>query len=88
MNEIIEKGYAKYPRYQVEHQLMTNYGIYLIMEFIIQQNPIKSALYLTAVLSMMVDLSTKSFWLDLTLLIRLLVSSSDLGKKKLLLLQT
>ena len=74
--------------YQLEHQLMTIYDIYLITGFIIPQNPIKSALHLTAVLSMLVDLSTKSFWLDLTLLIRSLVSSSDLGKEKLLLLQT
>ena len=72
--------------YQIEHQLMVSYGIYLIMGFIILQNLIKSTLYLTEVLSMLVDLSTKSFWLDLTLLIRSLVSSSDLGKEKLLLL--
>ena len=74
--------------YQIEHQLMASYGNYLITGSIILQNPIKSVLYLTAVLSMLVDLSTKSFWLDLTLLIRSLVSSSDLGKEKLLLLQT
>ena len=74
--------------YQIEHQLMVSYGNYLITGSLILQNPIKSVLYLTAVLSMLVDLSTKSFWLDLTLLIRSLVSSSDLGKEKLLLLQT
>ena len=63
MNEIIEKTHA---RVSDEHQLMARYGIYLIMGFIIQENPIKSMLYLTAVLSMPVDLSAKSFWLDLT----------------------
>ena len=45
--------------YQIEHQLMTSYGTYLIMGFILQ-NPIKSVLHLTAVLSMLVDLSTKT----------------------------
>ena len=52
--------------YQIEHQLMASYGIFHIMGFIILQSPIKSVLYLTAVLSMLVDLSKKSFWLDLT----------------------
>ena len=52
--------------YRIEHQLMASYGIYLVIGFIILQNPIKSVLYLTAVLSMQSDLSTKSFCLDLT----------------------
>ena len=52
--------------YQIEDQLMASYGIYLIMWFIILQNRIKSALYLAAVLSILVDLSTKSFCMDLT----------------------
>ena len=51
---------------RIEHQLMASYGIYLVIGFIILQNPIKSVLYLTAVLSMQSDLSTKSFCLDLT----------------------
>ena len=47
--------------YQIEHQQMASHGIYLMMGFIILKSPIKSVLYLTAVLSMLVDLSTKSF---------------------------
>ena len=50
----------------IKHHLMASCGIYLIMGFIIRQNPIKLVLYLTAMLSMQVDLLTKSFWLDLT----------------------
>ena len=30
--------------HQIEHQLMANYGIYLMMGFIILQNPIKTVL--------------------------------------------
>ena len=36
---------------------MASYDIYIIMGFIILQNPIKSLLHLTAVLSMQVNLS-------------------------------
>ena len=83
MNEIIEKRYAR-----VSDRTPADGRLWYLPHHIILQNPIKSALYLTAVLSMLVYLSKKSFWLDLTLLIRSLVSSSYLGKEKLLLSQT
>ena len=85
MNEIIKKSYARVSdRTPADGKLwyLPHHGGYH------PKSPIKSALYLTAVLSMLVDLSTKSFWFELTLLIRSLVSSSDLAKDKLLLWQT
>ena len=63
MNEIIEKGY---PRVSGRAPVMASYGILPHHGFIILQSSIKSVLYLNAVLSMQVDLSTKSYWLDLT----------------------
>ena len=68
--------------YLIERQLMAGYGIYLIMGFIIMQNPRTFVLYLTEVQSMLVDLSTKSFWFYLTWLIRSLVPLSGFDKEK------
>ena len=85
MIEIIKKSYARVSdRTPADGKLwyLPHHGGYH------PKSPIKSALYLAAVLSMLVDLSTKIFWLELTLLIRSLVSSSDLGKEKVIFWQT
>ena len=82
----LKRKFEKYDQYFSHYKDFTNEIIENAYAEATDRTPVDCIylimLYLTTALSMQVDLSTKSFWLELTWLFRSMVPSSDLGKEK------